>query len=313
MADHYLRQGDDSASLATTLLDAAGDPVDIAGASIFIEVAPVQGGTYLFGGTPTLEQANNDQNGAGDDGTKGDVSFDWPEPVDTSGVFFVNWIVQFAGGAIQTYPNDGAELLTITADTPTTVVDAFATSMDLEERLGVEFTAAEHLRARGLLLKASNLIRAATGQHISLVEGDVYTTRGYAGSRLTLPERPILDITEVLVGDTTIDASGYYFQGDELIRWGASGWPQLGFGSSTDVLAVTYTHGYEEIPGDVVAVCLEMVVRVWANPGAVVSETVGNVQTTFSVQPVNGLLLTEAELSTVNRAIGQEMGSVKLR
>lgn len=309
-ADYYVRQGDSPATLTATLLDANGDPVNIQGASVAIQLLPVGSASYLVD-----DAATNDQVGDGlVDGepvTRGMVSYDLTD-TDDAGYLLGTWVVTFGGGGVQSYPNGGFFLVEVFADKPGNE-DAFATSSDLEERLGLDFNADEHVRASGLLLKASNLIRAATGQHISLVADDEYSTRGYAGGEITLPERPIVEVGSVVIAGTTIDAAGYYFQGDKVIRWGAYGWPQVGFGSSTDELVVTYTHGYEEIPGDIVAVCLEMVARVWANPGAVVSETVGNVQTTFSVQPVNGLLLTDAELATINRAIGQSMGSVQLR
>jgi hypothetical protein len=313
MADHYVRQGDSAASIASVLLDADGDPVNIADADIFIDIAPVDGGPHIVGSSATPAEANNDQTGT-TDGTTGHVSYDWDTgETDDAGYFLVNWIVLFANQSVQTFPNAGSELLLISGDPSAVTNRAFATSADFEERIGVELTADEHRRAAGLLAKASDLIRAETGQTISLVEDDPLTLRGFYGVDLMLPERPVVGVASVTVGGVTLDAAGYYLQGNDLIRWGTAGWPQSGFGNSRSDVVVTYTHGYEEIPGDIHAVCLEMVARVWGNPGAVVSETVGNVQTTFSVQPVSGMLMTDEERRTVGRAIGQGVGSVQLR
>lgn len=317
MADHHLRQGDDSASLSTTLLDAAGDPVDIAGAEIHVEVAPIMGGPWMFGGGMTPQVANNDQNGDGSDGTLGQVSFDWPGVVEDAGYFSVNWEAVFQNGATQTFPNDGSELLYVSADTPQTVSDALATTEDLQARLGIEFTAAEHVRARELLELSSALIRREAGQHISLVEDDVLTIRGTDTQRLRLPERPVGDVTSVTLDGTVIDALGYYVSGDELVRfgWGSTAFGSPLFGYPSQELVITYTHGYAagDIPGEVVAICLEAVVRVWVNPGAVVSESIGSVQTTYSVSAVPGLMLTEDERQALNRVLGRSIGQVQLR
>jgi len=49
------------------------------------------------------------------------------------------------------------------------------------------------------------------------------------------------------------------------------------------------------------------------NPGAVVSESIGSVQTNYSTSPVSGLLLTADERLTLSRVLGRSLGQVQLR
>jgi len=312
--DFFIAQGDTASPLEDTLLDSAGEPIDLSGATVELQLFPVDGGTssVVSGGDA------NAQNGDGSDGSMGNVSYDWQSgETDDADTYLGYWVVSFGGGDIQTFPNDGPFSVQITADGVPTL-QAFATSQDLADRLGVDFTASEHQRAKRLLEKATRLIQSETGQTVFLVEGDVFTTRGTVSNRIRLPQGPVVSVDSVTLDGTALDAAGYYSSGSELVRqsWGGSGFGSPLFGYPTQELVVTYSHGFDpdEIPGDVIAVCLEMVVRVWVNPGAVVSQTLGGLATTYSVQPVGGMLLTEDERATLQRALGAgAVGTVQLR
>lgn len=312
MADFYIAQGDTASFVPDTLRDSAGDAVDIAGASITFQMIGLQDASFRIDA-----DAENDQTGTPgpDNETQGNVHYEWATgQTDDPGYFLARWVVTFGDGSIQTYPNDGWFTISISPDVPGSSA-TLATTEDLQVRVGLEFTAAEHVRASRLLAVASNMIRRETGQFISLVADDVLTWRGTAGN-VMLPERPVVEVSSVSLDGTALDASGYYLAGDVLIRGGTyQGWPSLGygFGDASQVLEVVYTHGYDEVPGDVVAVCLEVVARVWTNPGAVVASSIGQVQTTYSVQPVSGMLLTDVERATLARALSQGVGSVQLR
>lgn len=310
--DFYIAQGDTDSALIDTLQDANGDPVDIQGASIVLQLFPADGGaSSVVAGT-----ANNDQVGDGSDGSKGQVSYDWQaSETDDAGDYFGTWVVTFGGGGIQTYPNTGPFRLQITPDTAA-VGDAFATPRDLEDRLGVQFTADEYRRARGILQQASDLIRGEMDQHISLVEDDVLTRTGIRQGSFRLPERPVVEVSSITLNGETLDAGGYYVENNYLNRvgtgqntFGAFG----GFGSPTDTLVITYTHGYEDVPDAVKAICLNIAARAWVNPGAVVAQSIGSVQTTFSVAPVAGMELMDSERQALTRALGTGVGSVALR
>jgi len=309
-ADFFIAQGDTTSPLATTLLDKNDDPVDLAGATVTLQLYDLEGGTSSV----VSDDDANAQVGDGSDGSMGNVSYDWNDgETEDAGYYLASFLVTFAGGDTQTYPNDAPFLVAITPDGSRTY-DALATTTDLETRLGVEFTATEHVRAKRLLELASGLIRAATGQTISLVESDVLTRRG-SGATLRLPQRPVGDVESVTIDGVTIDPAGYYLLGDELVRasWGGSGFGSNLFGYANQELVVTYSHGYESVPDEVKAICLEMVVRVWTNPASVVSSSVGQVQTTYTVTGTNGLLLTDAERDALNELTGRSLGTISLR
>lgn len=316
--DFYIAQGDTSAPLVDTLLDAAGDPVDIAGASVDLQLAPVGGGAYVVN-----DAANNDQVGAGDDGTMGDVSYDWEEAVgltlgdtDTPGYYFGRWVVTFAGGEVQSFPNGGFFLLQISADNEATASDAFATSTQLEARLGLSFTADEHGRATTLLGLASDVIRAEFGS-LTFAEDDSFTVRGDYASRIRVPQRPLVEVASVTVNGELLDADSYYIDGDEIVRSSGISSSFYPFGSifagPLDEVEITYSHGWEDMPGDVAAICLEIATRVWVNPGSLVGENVAGVQSTYGVGPGNGLLMTDAEKKQLRRALYSGLGTIKTR
>lgn len=112
MADFFIGQGDTASPLTDVLRDGAGAPVDIAGATIAAKIVP------LRGGAPIVDRAaSNEQNGDGADGTRGAVELEWVAgETDDAGSFLGQWIVTYAGGDVQTFPNTGFLLIEITGD-----------------------------------------------------------------------------------------------------------------------------------------------------------------------------------------------------
>lgn len=181
----------------------------------------------------------------------------------------------------------------------------FCTADEFADRLGIELTAAQEARADALLTRASGLVQTETRQTIELTEDDELTIRGSRENTILLPGRPIVDIASITLGGEEID--GWYTDGAELVRVG-------GWGTPSDEIVVTYTHGHEEIPDAIKEVVLAAVTRVWVNPGQVVSERLGQAQQTYAVQGTPpGLMLTEDERRTVRRAVGLGSRSLPIR
>lgn len=109
-ADFYWRQGDTASDFTETLRDEDGNPVDIAGAAIHLTVTPIRGAAPIIDAAMTPLQ-----NGDGSDGSKGQVSYT-PQPGDTAepGDYLAAIIVTYSSGQVQTFPNAGYILLTIT-------------------------------------------------------------------------------------------------------------------------------------------------------------------------------------------------------
>lgn len=215
----------------------------------------------------------------------------------------------------------------------------FATNADFAARLGLTLTAPEQARADTLLQLASAMIQDATGkaenrQTIELVTDDVLLMPGTTDEMIKLPQRPVGSVTSVtLDGLPLTEGTYWYASGNTIVRipsnavvlsggmifnfpFGA-GYPYgSGFGWPAQTLAITYTHGYApaDIPQSLKAICMEMVVRVWVNPGAVIEERVGNMSTMYSMRSgteiPGGLLLTDVESRLIRRMFGRTAGSV---
>jgi hypothetical protein len=199
----------------------------------------------------------------------------------------------------------------------------FATTADLAARLGITLTGPETTRATTLISQATDLIRSHAKQTVSKVTGDVLVTRGVWGNRLILPERPVIQVTQVVAqffsqSPVTIDPTTYYVDRDELVRYDwplsftvGNGW--LGPGWK---LSITYDHGFDQAANPVPyklgvckAICLDSVIRAWVNPGNLAQSEVGGVLESYP--PGSGMLLTPEEkynlddlFRTANATIG---------
>lgn len=108
---YYISQGDVGVVLSDTLKDSAGVAVNIQNATVQFHLAPISSST----GTSAINTtASNDQVGDGTDGTAGQVSYDFVAGnTAVAGYYAGEWGVTFAGGEIQTYPNDDKILVYI--------------------------------------------------------------------------------------------------------------------------------------------------------------------------------------------------------
>lgn len=148
------------------------------------------------------------------------------------------------------------------------------------------------------LRRASARVRRYTGQALTFIQGDTHVVPG-GGRTLLLPQRPAvvssaypLTVTELDTpsgGERTL-AEGVDFSrlGSELTRTctGAGGlWAAR--------VRVTYSHGYEEIPDDIVDVVLDLASTNLTNPSGVRSETVGGESVTYATETVGNAKLTD--------------------
>ncbi|MGA5635076.1 hypothetical protein [Streptomyces lydicamycinicus] len=140
---------------------------------------------------------------------------------------------------------------------------AFATAAELAAvtQAEVDTTAADLA-----LRSASAIIRNWTRQAITRVDDDVATLRVISECDLILPQRPIVSVSRVRVNSLALQ--DWVLSGDRLLRTG--GWRRLP-GTTTypdpGLVEVTYTHGWDEVPDDVRAVCLDLASMSVTNPG----------------------------------------------
>lgn len=141
-----------------------------------------------------------------------------------------------------------------------------------------------------LLDLASGLVRGFCRQTISRVADDQVTLDGAGRRVLPLPELPVVSVTSVSVREVVVDPALYWADGHGLLHHLAGRW--------SGPVTVTYTHGHDPVPADVVAVTAQAVARQTVNPDGVRSESVGAYAITHTTpgtgQPF-GLLLTAVE------------------
>lgn len=131
---------------------------------------------------------------------------------------------------------------------------------DIEAHLGRALTSPEVARVAALMADASGSIRSYTKQTITEeTTTDVLRIRN---GRVRLPQRPVTAVTVVVNsnGDPVI----YQWDGADSLVTGSNvpdAWAWVPFASSIVALTVTYTHGYNPIPDDIIGVGCSMVMR----------------------------------------------------
>lgn len=169
---------------------------------------------------------------------------------------------------------------------------AFATEAELEAYTGASIDTS---RATILLDVATAAIKAYTNQTLSRVTNDTVILPGNHTNTLELPERPVISIGAVSIGDTalTVDSdfvwdgrsgllrgtavSGVLVINDGPLVSGTGDW-----GGPGAQVSVTYTHGFATIPDDIKGVCLALAARSLQSPDGVNSETIGSYSVSYS-------------------------------
>lgn len=158
--------------------------------------------------------------------------------------------------------------------------------------------------------RASARVRKYCRQQFTLVEGETVTLPG-GGRVLRLPQRPIVvDDTHPLTVIELFGIANQEYQalegrdftriGVELTRgeqWWAPtrlmGWPFMRpMGIWAQRVRVTYSHGYSEVPDDVVDVVLDLAQMNMTNPQGLRSESIDDYSRTFASETIGGALLT---------------------
>lgn len=131
---------------------------------------------------------------------------------------------------------------------------------DVESILQAQFDTSDILSAEQAIRFASGDIRGWTGQHIAPPQDDVYEEHVVRASRVFLPHPPTIPVTVTTVelDDVVVDAADWRLDRHNVVVSESGTW--------TGKLTVTYTHGFDDPPEDVVAVCVKLALRVLSNP-----------------------------------------------
>lgn len=160
----------------------------------------------------------------------------------------------------------------------------FIGTVDLEAMLGINLDETDLLVAIALD-SACQSVRSYMGQTVNLVIDDEVEIDGNGARTIRLRERPVRDITSVIVDDIELDPTTWNLKGAFLRRIGDV-WP-VGISN----IVVTYSHGWDvettdssgedlEVPADIRLVALLSARRVWTAMGT--TTTSGGVSTSES-------------------------------
>lgn len=137
----------------------------------------------------------------------------------------------------------------------------FAEVADIEAFLQVEIsTAVQIASATRALEEATTAIKNYTEQYIELVEDEEITIDTIGGTRIFLPELPVVSVASVIEDGNTLTADDDYKLGQHgiLYRIGGDEWPD-----DIQAVTITYTHGYATIPDDIVKVATRAASRAY--------------------------------------------------
>jgi hypothetical protein len=199
------------------------------------------------------------------------------------------------------------------------VLPSLATVADLATLLGRTFTPEQEAQAQALLDQASAVVRSYIRQDISRdTTTDTFTLRRVdpllhrCAGAVTLPQRPVVDIDSVLVdGTATYD----WWQEDNELLLRSWTWDLPPAAHRAPQITVTYTHGWDPVPGDIQAIVMQAANRVLVNPSGIRSEAVGGESVTYLIPTTGeylGVLLSRTEKKVLDR-YRRTAGSVRLR
>lgn len=155
---------------------------------------------------------------------------------------------------------------------------SFASTDDLATLLGTSFTDGQLAQAQLALDIATAAIRSYTRQQITTVTGDEIILDPENRKLILLPEIPVVDVSEVIVGDDTLTIADdvFWYADGRLYRTSGGSW-----GTARQSVEVTYDHGYAEVPDSVRGVCLAKASRLLANPESLRQESIGSYSRTY--------------------------------
>jgi len=142
----------------------------------------------------------------------------------------------------------------------------FATIADIEAFLQIEITEADEIASAVRALgEATAAIRNYCRQYLSLVEGEVIVLDAPRGRRLFLPELPVVELSQVVEeGVTLVANTDYRLDGSGMLhRLKGNVWKLDGDMEGLQNIEITYSHGYDPIPDDIVVVCTRAASRAY--------------------------------------------------
>lgn len=169
---------------------------------------------------------------------------------------------------------------------------SFATVEELGDYLG-GMPSDREAAAELALASATSVIQDYVGQTLTYVEDDEITLDGSNTDVLVLPELPVTEVASVEIDGEELGEDDYEVDFENgLLVLDAGTW-----GVAKQSIAVIYTHGYEEIPSGIRAICLQAAGRMFAQAG-IAQEQIGATSIRYGAV---GVSLTPEEKQTLDR------------
>jgi hypothetical protein len=153
------------------------------------------------------------------------------------------------------------------------MADPFATAAELAEFIGSD-APTDLARLQSYLQLASGMMRAHCDQMLSFVADDEVTRYPTASTFLSLPQRPVVAVSEVLVDGT---AETDFYVVPRGIRSGSVAQPGAAW---TRGATVTYSHGFAETDAEFAVlktICIESAARAYAPNASGSPEVLGQI------------------------------------
>lgn len=118
---------------------------------------------------------------------------------------------------------------------------------------------ADAAAAQAALDQATVVIQAATNQTLVWVEGDRVLLDGGGADTLLLPELPVAGVTSLRVEGVPLDEDDFDWSPSGILR--LRGWCRH-FPRRSQSVDVTYDHGFDPVPADLVLACAKIACRI---------------------------------------------------
>jgi hypothetical protein len=181
---------------------------------------------------------------------------------------------------------------------------------DVERTLSTTFEDPDRQQIEQALRGLSRRVRNYTRQTITKA---TTTEIGYcyAENMIVLSQRPVISVAGVTV-DGVAQTLGTQYRIEDGVLFSAyrSGWGSV---STPAVVAITYTHGYDPVPEDLVDLVVQRIVGRLSNPEGVRQLSVGSFSATFSAESISGTGWNAEELDVLRSyRIRPRYGSVRM-
>lgn len=148
---------------------------------------------------------------------------------------------------------------------------ALITVVELEAFMGRDFSVGvEETQAEAIIDMVTSMVESYTGTSFTPVVDDVITIQADGQGIVELYSKPVTTVTSVKD-----------INGQEVTDWDFDGMATIYNLYPLQVVDITYSHGYQEVPSDIKAVALGASSRIMYNPSGLRQETVGAISVTY--------------------------------